>query len=382
MDLDQLLAKLSDDAPSGVELRNDPRFHAIERLVEPAARSNRMNADGSINLSAPDVDWSDVLSSGEELAQEGRDLRLLTLLIRGLYAEQGFDGLAVGIEFLKTTIERFWDSLHPEKRDRPDAAMAVLPRTNALKQLENDENGLLGDMRFGVVLNQRGIGPIVGDDLARATYSDFDVINAAPSGLSQSEKDALITKHAQAANRVKAATRALAAEEGERAQGLVSAISACIDHLTALESTFNEAAGFGNAPGLSLEELSDFLAGCRKTLDAAIKATDAGTEPPVDEPSTETTMSQTASTTAPATGKTTQASSQPGLIRSRRDVEDALDRIVAFYENTEPSSPIPHLARRLRRMVAMDFMELMEEIAPSGLKEFRNVAGVDEAKKK
>jgi len=36
----------------------------------------------------------------------------------------------------------------------------------------------------------------------------------------------------------------------------------------------------------------------------------------------------------------------------------------------------------MRRMVKMDFAELMEEIAPSGMKEFRNVAGVEDAKKK
>jgi type VI secretion system protein ImpA len=32
----------------------------------------------------------------------------------------------------------------------------------------------------------------------------------------------------------------------------------------------------------------------------------------------------------------------------------------------------------MRKMVPMNFMQLMEEIAPSGMKEFRNVAGVVE----
>ncbi|MBU2961462.1 hypothetical protein KO516_11670, partial [Citreicella sp. C3M06] len=77
-----------------------------------------------------------------------------------------------------------------------------------------------------------------------------------------------------------------------------------------------------------------------------------------------------------------QAPGLPGEIRNRADVETALDRIIAFYERTEPSSPLPHLARRMRRMVMMDFLELMEEVAPSGLKEFRSVAGVEDGKKK
>lgn len=72
----------------------------------------------------------------------------------------------------------------------------------------------------------------------------------------------------------------------------------------------------------------------------------------------------------------------PPQINSRRDVERALDLIIDFYERTEPSSPLPHLARRMRKMVSMNFMQLMEEIAPSGMKEFRNVAGVFDDKNK
>ena len=83
--------------------------------------------------------------------------------------------------------------------------------------------------------------------------------------------------------------------------------------------------------------------------------------------------------TAPAAAA---APALPGQVNSRRDVERLLDLIIDFYERTEPSSPIPHLARRMRKMVSMNFMQLMEEIAPSGLKEFRNVAGVFDEKNK
>ena len=91
--------------------------------------------------------------------------------------------------------------------------------------------------------------------------------------------------------------------------------------------------------------------------------------------------SKTPAATASATPKQVTVS-VPGEINSRDDVERALGQIIAFYERTEPSSPIPHLARRVQRMVHMDFMELMSEIAPSGMKEFRNAAGVQDGKSK
>ena len=71
----------------------------------------------------------------------------------------------------------------------------------------------------------------------------------------------------------------------------------------------------------------------------------------------------------------------PDRLSSRDDVVRCLDLVIAFYDRTEPSSPIPHLAKRMRRMVHMDFVELMEEMAPSGLKEFRLLAGVSDTKK-
>ena len=55
-----------------------------------------------------------------------------------------------------------------------------------------------------------------------------------------------------------------------------------------------------------------------------------------------------------------------------------LTRIIEFYDRTEPASPVPFLARRMLRMVPMDFLQLMEELAPSGIKEFRSLAGIGE----
>jgi type VI secretion system protein ImpA len=378
MNFDRLLEPLSESSPSGVELRHDLRFHDLERLTEPAAREFRLNDDGTLGDAAPDVDWDHIVSEGEVLASEGRDLRLLVLMIRAVYNIDGFGAVASALGFLSQTVTTFWDSLHPALRDRDDPQVAALPRLNALRQLENDDFGLLGDMRFGVVLNPRGIGPITGDDLAAASRSDFDMLNRAASGLSQAEKDALVAAHGQRVNRVTAATRAMAAEDAETMAQLIADIRACEAGLTDLSTAVAEAGGFGDASGFTMKELAEFLGEIRKTLEAAAGA-DAANAPKVeDNPSAPAPAA--AAQGAPATAAAPAA--VPGAIASRADVENALDRIIAFYERTEPGSPMPHLARRMRRMVSMDFLELMEEIAPSGLKEFRNVAGVDAGSKK
>lgn len=71
----------------------------------------------------------------------------------------------------------------------------------------------------------------------------------------------------------------------------------------------------------------------------------------------------------------------PDRLSNRAEVMACLDRIIEFYDRTEPASPVPYLARRMRRMVPMDFLELMEDLAPSGLKEFRSLAGLSDDRK-
>ena len=63
-------------------------------------------------------------------------------------------------------------------------------------------------------------------------------------------------------------------------------------------------------------------------------------------------------------------------VAARCECIACLDRIIEFYDRTEPASPVPYLARRMRRMVPMDFLQLMEDLAPSGIKEFRQLAGL------
>lgn len=372
MDFGILLEPLEGDNPSGVELRNEPRFHAIERLLETATKSNRVLPDGTLNPSAAPTDWPAIERDGLDLAQTGRDLRMLNILIRAGVATDSFEGLAAGLGMLDATLETYWDTLNPALRDRDTPQARVQPRQNAIKQLENDDNGLLGDLKFSIALNPRGIGPLTGEDLAAATQSVFDA-QAKYTGATEEELAGIAAKHEARIGRVKAGTRALAAEEPDRAEALVAALKLAQEALGSICARFNTQAGYEKDPGLNLNELVEFLGQVQTTLEVAMsdmRDADGEQDPAPAQPQ----AAPQAAAVAPA------GSGAPGAVNSRADVERCLDGIIAFYERTEPSSPIPHLARRLRRMVPMDFMDLMEEVAPSGLKEFRNVAGVEDAK--
>ena len=66
-----------------------------------------------------------------------------------------------------------------------------------------------------------------------------------------------------------------------------------------------------------------------------------------------------------------------GAIQGREDVIRQLDRICAWYEANEPSSPVPLLLQRAKRLVSKDFLELVRDLSPGGLSELFTVAGIE-----
>jgi type VI secretion system protein ImpA len=64
------------------------------------------------------------------------------------------------------------------------------------------------------------------------------------------------------------------------------------------------------------------------------------------------------------------------IIKSRQDAIRAIDAAVLFFRRYEPSSPVPLLLERARRLVSKSFMEVLEDIAPEGVPQAKLVGGV------
>ncbi|WP_225030171.1 type VI secretion system protein TssA [Xinfangfangia pollutisoli] len=373
MDFESFLTPLDGGSPSGSDLRNDARFHALENRLQPAGRVARLKLVEDGGTGQVELDWAELAEEAAALSRAGRDLRLLVIVARLWVNDQRMAGLAPGLKLLAETVSGYWDSLHPALRPAGGKREAALRRINALYQLENPDGGVLGDLEFVTLLAPRGIGPVTGGDLAAGALSRAAFASEMPSGLSEKEQAALIAGHEARLNRVTAACRATAAERPEDMEALKAALAEGRAQLTALEAALAPHVT-ENDVGVRFDALGRFLARIAQTLDAA-----AAPAAP-DAPASLAPTGGPAMTQAPNGAAAPGPAAIPGQINSRRDVERCLDLVIDFYERTEPSSPIPHLARRMRKMVPMNFMQLMEEIAPSGLKEFRSVAGVFEEK--
>jgi type VI secretion system protein ImpA len=374
------LSPLDGENPSGEDLRNDPRFHELERLTEPQIKITHDDRNKPVSESSIPVDWPAVLSQAEELRTHGRDLRLLVIVTRALANEERFAGLAQGLSLIAQTFEAHWETMHPMLRPNAPPREAALRRVNALLDLQNSQDGLLANLRQMTFFAPRGIGPITGRDLEQGALDDRIMLQQAASGLSVAEKAALSSMHEQLLGRVRAGCAAHTDQANTEMMALIADARAAASALDAVETALNARLEGG---GTAVPELKRFLERVVTTLErgSTVRTPVNSATKPTEVPAAPETPIRNGHDPVPAATEGGPSQMLPDRISSRDDVVKCLDLVVAFYDRTEPSSPIPHLARRVRRMVHMDFVELMEDLAPSGLKEFRLLAGVPDTKK-
>ncbi|HEY3595873.1 MAG TPA: hypothetical protein VGL13_18440, partial [Polyangiaceae bacterium] len=65
-----------------------------------------------------------------------------------------------------------------------------------------------------------------------------------------------------------------------------------------------------------------------------------------------------------------------GEIRSRDDVVRTLDKIVDYYRRCEPSSPVPLFLERCKRLVSMNFLDILRDMTPDALSQAEVVTGI------
>ena len=84
-------------------------------------------------------------------------------------------------------------------------------------------------------------------------------------------------------------------------------------------------------------------------------------------------------------GEPVQARASSGMtvaaltaITNRADAIRLLDLVMEYYERHEPSSPLPLLIGRARRLADKGFLDLIKDLAPDGFGQVERIAGPQE----
>lgn len=348
IDVNALLEPIATDMPAGADLEYDPAFLAVMRLAD--GTPERVMGDTIVPAEEPD--WQKLQTACADLLLRSKDLRVGLLLLRALLQTTSLPGLQAGMQLLTGLIDRYWDNLYPalDTADNNDPT----ERINVLSTLV-DPTIVITPLRDAPLLRSPTFGTLSLRDIELAegktrpasgvTPLDTASVHAAFMDCDLEELESYASAAASAAGQV----RALSTSLGTHVQAV-----ACpdFDALLALLSTIEATLR------VRLNE--------RRPQDAAPDA-----ESEALAPSVGSGHLSNANIAAP--------SADPMRITSRDDVVRMLDALCAYYNRSEPSSPVPLLLKRARRLVKMDFLAIMSDLAPEALDKITAIKGPDES---
>ena len=329
IELDRLIEDISPDSPCGENLEYDKDFV----LLEQSTRGKAEQQFGDTIVPAEEPDWAEVRRLALDLCQRTRDLRVFDYLARASVRTHGYAGLNDALAMVRRSLERHWDSIHPQLD--PDDDNDPTARVNIIGSLCDAQTMLLG-IRQAPLVQSRGFGRFGLRDIAIASGEI-----PAPAGM-------------EAPPTMQAIEGAFLDSSLEDLQATADAVRSAAEQARAIENLVTEKVGAGNAA--SLDPLSKLLKEAGRAIDARLAARGVGTAE---------------GGAARANGHALNGEAAPlsvsGQLQSRDDVVRMLDKLCEYYARAEPSSPVPLLLQRAKKLVPMNFMEIVKDLIPDAV---------------
>ncbi len=341
MDLQSLLEPHTDSPPTGADLDAAGTILTLDTLAKWGSPEQEPT-------------WDELKAACRDALNKSHDLRPAVYLTAALLHTDGLPGLADGLHLLRGMLERYWEPLFPLLDEDGDA----MERSSALFNLTNFHK-ILKPLRNTPLVEDRTVGRFSLQDIETAEGKV-----AAPGGY---DGDPPQVGMIQAAFQ--------ATDTGEL-QSLSAAVAQGMEDIAAIEALFLERCGTEQAPDLSRlkEQLQRVGVALRTYMPEGGRAT-ADTEE--SEASGRQASDSEMSDSQQAVGPVSLSPAMAGDIRSRQDAVAAMEGIARYFRRHEPSSPIPLLMERAKRLVDMDFLSILRDVAPDAVAQGEKLRGDD-----
>jgi type VI secretion system protein ImpA len=339
LDVETLLAPISEQEPCGPNLEYDDVFTSFEQ----AARGKAEQQYGDTIIPAEEPDWREVRRLGRDLVTRTKDLRIGCMLARGLLETDGFSGFAEALALVRGYLERYWTAMHPRLDPEDDNDPTL--RVNTISSL-TDQATTIRTLRMRPMVSARAIGQFSLRDMAVATGE----IPASPG--EEPPKQSTIEA-------------AFLECDLDQLKSETAAVRECLACAESIEAVVTDQVGAANA--VSMEGLRTTLQEMLVVMDEYVSRR---------EPVSEDATGGQGGTPGVATDGAPSAGRLSGEVRSRQDVLTALDRICQYYERNEPSSPVPLLLKRAKRLASKNFLEIVRDLTPDAVSQIEALGGV------
>jgi type VI secretion system protein ImpA len=340
LDIERLLAPVSEEAPCGPNLEYD----AVYASLDQASRGKPEQQYGDTIIPAEEPNWSEVRHLATELVERSKDLRVGCLLARALLETGGFTAFAEGLALNRGYLEHYWPAVHPllDPEDDHDPTL----RVNTVSLL-SDPASTVRSLRMVPMVSSRMLGQFSLRDL----------------GVAMGEVPPSLNEEAPKLSSIEAAFMEC---DLEQLKENTEAIGQSLEHAEAIESIITDQVGAARA--VSMEKLRDTLRELHNVLRTKLSQRDAGQD-------TGTLGEETAQGAEGSRGAEPRLT---GEIRTREDAVIALEKVCQYYLRHEPSSPLPLLINRAKRLANKSFLEIMRDLSPDAVDQIRALGGSDE----
>lgn len=329
LDIAALVAPLSDDAPSGPDLSYDNERVEIESAFE---RSVSVDSSGDEDT----TDWRQVIAQITAQSERTRDMWLPVYLMRAAAASKRFDLVVDGAQLLAGLVEERWGDVHPQLDE-----YGFIGRKTPCESLTRTSEFLAPMSRVPLIEHPR-LGRFTGEDLLRfrdqgAAAENYGMFRKVVEDMPGEDLQAILSNFDALATAIR------------RLDGVMTA-NAEGDTATNFRPTYDlldsiRGALVAHVPGAEPEPVAQTIAENGWPADAGDGAMD---------------FSNAAMVAGPGFS---------GTIRSRDEAIRALDAICAYFAAFEPGSPVPLALTRAREWIGLDFMSVLQDIAPNSLGE-------------
>jgi len=332
--------EVSIDLPCGPFIDDDDGLEDDFVMLESIARINQE----SLTLDGNDegVDWRDMLARCEALMKQTKDVRVYIFLAQAALHLKRLPGLAGAFQLIRTSMSEYWAEMHPILDDAKDETPW---RIMTLNELSGDS--LISLLTATPIVESKQAGNFTLRDIKLAK-GEIQLVEGSEEVIPE-------------LGLIEAAFQ----ESGQEALAAsLSLVNQIQDDITQLQDQLS--ASECSHARYSWDRLISHL---KYIVGIYSQYVTVAVEEVVEEGEGESENEPGASNMEVIVKSTG--------INNRTDVLDALEKICEYYAKSEPSSPVPILVERTKKLVTMDFMSIMKELSPEGVKQVELIAGVD-----
>jgi type VI secretion system protein ImpA len=360
LDIQDLLTPISEEQPSGKDLRLDASPLSSYQTIKTAryaardAEKNNLYNEGS---GEADEYWRKILTLAPKiLREESKDLEVATWLTEAMVRRYGFRGLLDSLQLIEGLLDQFWEHLYPAPdEDGIETRVAPLAGLNGT----SNEGVLIAPIRRIPLTEGYTPGPFAyyqyqqAVDVERTTNDDLREEKAEKLGFNLANIE-----------------QAVSASDEIFFVDLLEDMTAVIQGCRAIEKSLDSLCGSADAP--STRAIVTTVEECRSAVNHIAKH-----KLPIQS---EVVLADAPSQdgTAAPTIKSNTASVIANAAISRDAAFKQLLEIAQFFRRTEPHSPVSYALEKAVKWGNMALEDLIVELIPdsSSRKHFSELTGV------